>query len=353
MSIVSETYQFVVGVDTHAATHQFAILQAATGLVIAEAQFPTHSAGLARAAAWIGRCTEGDLGAVLISAEGTGSYGARLARVLSEIGYRVVDAPAPKRSPGQDKNDTVDAINAARSSLSKPANRLADVRSSDLQSILKTLTGARDLMARERTRTINALTALVRTHDLGIDARRKLTTTQIRTINCWRTRTEPLALAVARTEAIRLARRIQALETDLKDNEHQLRTLIATHAPTLLDLPGVGPVNAAVILTVWSHPGRIHHEAAFAKIGGVSPVEASSGNTHDHRLNRGGDRRLNSALHNIAMTRMRCNDETRAYVTRRTQQGLSRRRIQRCLKRYIAREIHRSLNAAPPLPVAA
>lgn len=343
---VAEVYRFVVGVDTHAKVHQYAIVEAATGRVLDEAGFPTSGAGLARAVAWIARRTGGGsarVEEVLVSCEGTGSYGARLARVLLEAGFRVVDAPSPKRERGQDKDDTIDAIKAARGVLGKRADRLADVRAGELQEALKVLLAARDRMATESTRSVNALTALLRGIDLGIDARRKLTTTQIGQVARWRTRSEAPATAIARAEAVRLATRIEQLHHELLANKRQLRQIVAAHAPVLLESYGVGPVNAAIVLSVWSHPGRIHHEAALAKIAGVCPLKIESGSSTEHRLNRGGDRQLNRALHSIARTRMERDPHTHAYVERRTSQGLSKRRIRRCLKRYIARELFRAL----------
>ena len=350
MPIVAEVYEFVVGVDTHAKVHQYTIVQAATARVLDEAAFPASRAGMARAAGWIERrCLQpcgGDLDKVLVSAEGTGTYGSQLARVLLEIGYRVVDAPSPKRDRGQDKNDSIDAIKAARSPLDKDVDKLADVRTGEAQECTKVLLAARNRMTGESTRAVNALNALLRGIDLGIDARRKLTITQIRAVARWRARTESPALAIARAEAVRLATQIVTLRAEVKANERQLRQVVATHAPVLLDLVGVGPVNAAIILSVWSHPGRIHTEAALAKLGGVSPIQIASGDNDEHRLNRGGDRQLNRALHSIANTRMRMDPETRAYVERRTKQGMSKRRIRRCLKRYIARQTYRTLNTA-------
>lgn len=344
---VAEVYRFVVGVDTHARVHQYAVVEAGTGRVLDEAGFPTSGAGLARAASWIARRTGGDststVESVLISCEGTGSYGARLAKVLGGGGYRVVDAPAPKRDRGQDKDDTIDAVKAARGVLGKRADRLADVRAGQLQEALKVLLAARDRMATESTRSVNALTALLRGVDLGIDARRKLTTTQVRQVARWRTRTESPAAAVARAEAVRLATRIGQLRAELAANKRQLRQIVTAHAPVLLEAYGVGPVNAAIVLSVWSHPGRIHHEAALAKLGGVCPIKIESGQSTEHRLNPGGDRQLNRALHSIAKTRMERDPHTQAYVQRRTQQGLSKRRIRRCLKRYIARQLFRTL----------
>ena len=355
MPSVSEVYRFVVGVDTHAKVHQYAILDAGTGHVLDEAGFPTTGPGLARAVAWIGRRTAGEVDAVLVSAEGTGSYGARLAKVLGESGYRVVDAPAPKRDRGGDKNDSIDAIKAARSTLAKQSDRLADVRAGDLQQCLKILLATRDRMTRESTQCRNALTALLRDLDLGIDARTKLNLTQTRAVSRWRTRTEGRPQELARAEAVRLATRVLELRAELAANDKQLLEITTAHAPVLLTQVGIGGFNAAIILSVWSHPGRIHNEAALARIGGVAPIEVSSGNRNEHRLSRGGDRQLNRAFHSIARTRARYDPETIAYVQRRTQQGLSDRRIRRCLKRYIARQTYRTLQAMPaptPMPGA-
>src|SRR4051794_30493634 len=207
MPSVSEVYQFVVGVDTHAKIDQYAIVKAGTGEVIAEAGFPTTGPGLSRAVAWVARRTGGDLDAVLVSAEGTGSYGARLSKALLEVGYRVVDAPAPKRGRGGDKNDTIDAIKAARALLARPSDRLADVRAGDLQGSLKILLATRSRMSNESTRQINAMTALLRGVDLGVDARTKLTVTQTRAVARWRVRDEGQVESLARAEVVRLATR--------------------------------------------------------------------------------------------------------------------------------------------------
>lgn len=344
MTIVADHYSYVVGVDTHAATHDLAIIEARTGALRDHAVFPTTPAGLARAADWIARRSNGEVTGTLISMEGTRSYGAQLSEKLLGIGYRVVDAPAPKRARGQAKNDHLDALTAARTTLYKPIDGLADARAGELATVLQTLLTARNAMTGERTRAINALTALLRTHDLGIDARTKPNRSQITQISNWRTRNEPLTTHTARTEAIRLACRIQALATDLATNEDTLRTIVAATKPTLLDLVGVGPVNAAIVLTAWSHPGRIRNREAFAKLAGACPIQIASGNRDEHRLNRSGDRQFNRALHSIAQTRMRYDDRTRAYTARRTTEGLTRPRIRRCLKRYIANELFNHLN---------
>ena len=353
MTIVADAYTYVVGVDTHAATHHYAIIETRTGGVIDDAEFPTHAKGLLRAADWIirrtGEATGGDLAQVLISMEGTRSYGTQLTMLLAQTGYRVVDAPSPKREHGSAKTDQIDAIVAARGSLHKDLDQLADARAGQTSATLQILLTARNSMTTERTRALNALNALLRTHDLGIDARRKVDRPTIRTIAAWRTRKDDtLAQATARAEAIRLATRILALDEEATTNERTLLRIVKDTAPTLLDLTGVGPVNAAIVLTAWSHPGRVRDEAGFARLGGVCPLEVSSGRRHEHRLNRSGDRQLNRALHSIAKTRMQHDPTTRDYVARRTAESLSKARIRRCLKRYIAREIYRHLAATNP-----
>lgn len=351
MTIVADLFRFVVGVDTHAATHTYTILDS-SGRVIDQQQFPTSPAGLARAIDWIGRRTEGDLDATLVTAEGTGTYGAVLAGRLAASGYRVVEAPTPRRDPAAGKNDAMDSLAAARATLTMRTDRLRDRRgggdqhTASVRSALQVLLTAREQANGERTRAVNALTALVRTHDLGLEARRALTNTQIKTISGWRRRAEPIDLATARAHAVRLALRITELDTQLTDNADQIRSLVHDQAPILLDQPGIGPVTAAIILTAWPHPGRVRSEAALAKIAGTAPLPASSGNTQRHRLNRGGDRRLNRALHTIVLTRMRCDPATRAYTERRRAEGKTTREIRRILKRYTTRQLYRTLNTA-------
>ena len=166
-------------------------------------------------------------------------------------------------------------------------------------------------------------------------------------ITRWRARAETVAAATARAEAIRLAKRVTALNDELAENRLRMEALVhATPAATLLDEPGIGVVTAAITMTAWSHVGRLRSEAAFASLAGVNPIPASSGNTARHRLNRGGDRRLNRALHMAVVTRMRCDPATRAYVERRRTEGRTNKEIRRCLKRYLARRIYRQLNRA-------
>lgn len=346
MAIVAVTHTFVIGVDTHARTHTFAALAARTGATLATATFPATAAGISRAMGWVGRRTDGDLNALVV-VEGIGSYGAQVAKVARQAGYPVAEPGpiGPALRHGTGKSDPLDAQRIARSLLGTETARLRRPRQDEgVRAALRVLVAARQVINVERTRAINALTALVRTVDLGVDARRPLSRWQLATITAWRARQEDLATATARREAIRLARRIGTCERELADNRHELTALVrASDGAHLLDEPGVGAINAAVVLTAWSHHDRIHSEAAFAALAGACPIPASSGNTTRHRLNRGGDRRLNQALSSIVLTRMSHDPATRAYVTRRRTEGRTTKEIRRSLKRYIARQLYRRL----------
>lgn len=348
MTIVAEAYRYVIGVDTHAATHTLAVLETRTGTVLDEATFPTTTAGLTRAISWIRRrtTTSAQVTAVLIAMEGTSSYGAVFAGRLSQTGYRVVEVDKPTRSArrGTGKTDNIDAVLAARSTLAQDVTRLASPRADGIRAALRVRLVARHQMDGDRTRAIGALTALARTTDLGVDARKALSQAQIRTIATWHERpTEDIATATARTEATRLAKHITTLQEELATNRTAITALVAQLAPGLQDIFGVGPISAAAVLLAWSHPGRLHSEAAFAKLAGTCPIPASSGKTTRHRLNRGGDRQLNRAIHTIVRARLNYDPTTRAYLTRRTAEGKTTREIRRCLTRYVTRELYRHL----------
>jgi len=334
MSIVAHIHPFVIGVDAHARSHALAILACPTGEVVDEAQFPATAAGLQRAIAWVARRTGADLDTLWVI-EGVGTYGARLARAAADAGYSVAEAARmnARANRGVGKSDPLDARRIAQAVLPLEVSQLRWPRADDgVRAAVKILIASRDHMSGERTSSINALTALVRVADLGIDARGSLTARQIATIAAWRTREEELAAGVARAEAIRLAKRVLNADQELAANTKQMTTLITSSpARGLLDHPGIGPVTAAVALAAWSHPGRVRSEAAFASLAGVNPIPASSGNTVRHRINRGGDRRLNRALHMAVVTRMRMDPDTRAYVEKRTAEGRTPREIRRCL----------------------
>jgi len=350
-SIVSEQYEFVIGVDTHAASHTFAVVAAATGAVLGHAVFPASAAGLSRAQGWL--TERAGHAAALVVIEGTGSFGAILTAQLQAAGREVVEAAKMSASDrrGAGKSDELDAVRIARAVLGLPIPALRAPRAlstGQARVAMRVLVVAREQMTGERTRAINALTALVRTIDLGIEARKPLTASQISTIAAWRGRDEDATTATCRHEAVRLARRIRTLGEDLASNRADITSLIEQDTPQLLKLSGVGAVVAASVLIAWSHSGRVRSEAAMASLAGTCPIPASSGNTIRHRLNRGGDRRLNRALTTITIVRMRIDPATRAYVARRRAEGRTTKEIMRSLKRYITRQLFRTLTAAHP-----
>ena len=347
MRTVAEEYDRVVGVDTHAATHTMSLLIAATGAVVEHRNFPTSAAGLRRALTWIGNRTQDRT--CLVVVEGAGSYGARLTEHFTQSGIIVAEAPTIRAARPRGKDDIMDSVRIARAVLGLRLDQLCWPRDGGTRTAIRVLVSARDQMSIERTKNINTLTALVRTIDLGVDARKALTSAQITTIAGWRARDEDPAVAACRREAIRLASRIHALGRDLAANIAELRQFTAAEVPEL-DLPGVGPVVAGTILLAWSHPGRVRSEAAFAALAGTSPIPASSGNTIRYRLNRGGDRQLNRVLTTIVLVRMRHHQTTRDYVNRRRAEGRTTKEIMRILKRYIARQVFRLLTTAHPTP---
>jgi transposase len=174
---------------------------------------------------------------------------------------------------------------------------------------------------------------------------RGLTTAQLVT-TCAPLRPRPTWGIDTRTVALTartLARRIRTLDREAAAHQDTIARIVRAWRPDLLHQLGVGPIIAATMLSTWSHPGRIRSEAAFAMLAGTAPIPASSGQTIRYRLNRSGDRHLNQALHTIALTRLRFDQATRAYATRRRTEGKTDPEIRRCLKRYIAQRLYRLL----------
>lgn len=346
MSIVAETVEHVVGIDTHARTHAYCLVHARTGAVVDTATFPTSKAGNARAIDWIVRRCPGSL---LVAIEGTSSYGAGISAALLERGFDVAEVrPAPRSTHAHaGKSDALDAEAAARSVIGRDYDTLARPRQTGPRAALQILLASRSIIDQQRTANRNALTALLRTVDLGVDARKPLTDPQIRSIAAWRTSrtTSSEALVIARREGRRLALAVLEQTESLKTNHRELRQLTEQLAPGLQDVPGLGPVTAAIIVCAYSHRGRIRSESAFAALGGIAPLPASSGNTTRHRLSRSGDRQLNRAFDIAVRSRMSYDSNTREYVARRRSEGRSNREIRRCLKRYVCRSVFRQLQA--------
>ena len=216
------------GLIPHARNHVYAILAARTGELIDTRDFPTTPAGISRAIGWVTRRTEADADTLWVI-EGAASYGAVLAGAVAAAGFPVAEAPRidAKKRHGVGKSDALDARQIAAAALPLPLEKLRRPRVNDgVRQALRILITARDAMSTERTRSVNALTALLRTHVLGLDARKPLSSEQITDVSRWRSREEELSLSFARAEAMRLAKRVLELDDQLKINEKQLTELV-------------------------------------------------------------------------------------------------------------------------------
>jgi transposase len=351
MPILADRTDVIVGVDTHTDTHSAAVLTA-VGVVLDQLTVASDPSGHARLLAWAGQHTQGLRRAWVI--DGARSHGIGLTRYLREAGEEVIEAP---RVAGQarrrgGKSDALDAIHAARAALAAP--HVATPRGDGDREALRILLACRRHYADSRTATVNLFKSLILTadDDLRSQLRGLSTGGQIRHVAGLDTSTPDAdgdqLTRVRRQHLLALATQITALDQTLKANKAQLQHLATAMCPVLLDQPGVGPVTAALALTAWSHHGRFRSEAAFAALAGVNPIPASSGRTVRHRLNRGGDRTLNAALHTIVITRRRDHQPTRDYVARRRAKGKTDREINRCLKRYLARKLFRIMQANQP-----
>lgn len=344
---------WVIGVDTHTDTHD-AVLVDALGVVVAQTHVETTPAGHAQLQAWAQALLPAGQ-RMFWAIEGSRSHGHGLTRHLQNAGHRVIEAAKPvaatRRRGG--KSDTIDATHAARTALA--ADRHAEPRADGVREALRMLLVTHRHDTDIRTATINLFKSLLLgAGELRETLRGLSTARQIRTVlalpdNPAQNTATDVETRV-RVQALRqAATTVRQLNTTITTAEKQLRTLADQSCPGLLDLPGVGPITAATLLTVWSHHGRVHSEAAFAALGGISPLPASSGRVQRHRLNRGADRALNRAVHTIVTTRRRMNHPpTSNYTTRRTTEGLTNKEILRCLKRYTIRQLYRFLqtNAA-------
>jgi transposase len=338
--------RIVGGVDTHADTHHAAVLLLNGGR-LADAQFPATAAGYAHLLDWLRGF--GRLHAVGV--EGTGSYGAGLTRHLHAAGVRVVEVNRPDRRQRRlaGKSDPLDAYAAAEAVLAGRATALPKL-GTGIVAAIRALHGTRAGAVKARAATLNELRALLITGPAGLRDQLRQHSTGALVDACIRLRPTPSLTDPdqATKHALRsLARRYRALSAEITDLDGQLRPLVRRACPPLIAIHGVGPETAAqLLITIGDNPDRLVSEAAFAALCGVAPIPASSGKTRTkHRLSRGGDRQANRALYIITLARLHSCPRTRAYVTRRTTQGLSTKDIIRCLKRYLAREIYKTLTS--------
>lgn len=345
MVMLAEQYDYVIGGDPDRDTIDLAVVDTATGGARAHLADSADAAGYSRMLAW----ADDHAPAPRVWAlEGTGSFAAGLAAFLAEAGEQVVEIGGLKRARGA-KSDSLDAVRAAREALSR--QQQASPRARGLREALRLVLTTRQAVLVSRTKAINELKSLivVAAEHLRAGLRRCSLATQLDRIEHLHVPAQASVEHRITVVTLRsIAARIRFLQQQTDELDPQLAALIAAHpaGPTLLAQPGVGPIVAAQLLISWSHRGRVRSEAAFAALAGTAPLQASSGQRIRHRLNRGGDRDLNRALHTVAITRLRCHPETRAYHAKTTAQGKSHREIRRCLKRTLARRLYRRIQAA-------
>lgn len=363
--MTTEAIDVIGGVDTHKHTHYAAVIDE-QGRLLGHHQFPATDRGYAALLSWMRG--HGQIRAVGV--ESTGSFGATLARALTAAGEQVIEVNRPNRLARRmdGKSDRLDAENVARAVLGQTSTATPKSKSGMVE-VIRTLRVTRASAVKARTQAFNNLFGVM----IGAPSplRDELVDLTKRTLvnRCLRLRPETEDLSTLRNDPDRLliagtksalrelARRWKALDAEIKTLNAQIEALVPLAAPNLVKLFGVGVELAGQFLvTAGDNPERIHNEAAFAKLCGAAPQPASSGRTTGrHRLSRSGDRRANSALYIVTIVRMRHHEPTRTYVERRTNEGLSKREIIRCLKRYIAREVFANLPRPEPdsLPLAA
>lgn len=333
----------VAGVDTHADTHTLAVLTAQGGTVTT-GTFPADGHGYTELIDALDAAGP----VAVVGVEGTNSYGAGLARALTAAGHTVKEVLRPARQVRRmhGKSDPIDAVEAARTVLAGRGVSAAKDTTTPVESIRFLLT-ARTRLVSTMTALANSITSLLVTAPEPVRAKYRglKTVALIDRLAASRPGTQIEDPGLAAVQSLRtLARAHQNAAAQAAELKNQIHQLLEAHYPALLAIYGAGTVTAAKLaVTAGGNPERIRNEAAFASLCGVAPIPASSGRTTRHRLNRGGDRRGNSALHRIALIRMQRDQRTRDYVARRTNEGKSTREIIRCLKRAIAREVYRAL----------
>jgi transposase len=337
----------ILGVDTHNDVHVGAVISA-VGVLLDTRAFPTTAAGYTALLAWArghGRLPRAGV-------EATSSHGTALTRFLRHEGVQVLEVNRPDRATRRrrGKTDAIDAENAARSVLSGQATAAAKSGNGPVEAI-RMFKIAKDSAVKARTQAVNQLRAVL----VRADPQLRESLNGLGPLTLLRRCADLPAttghdIDTAAADVLRtLARRALQLTAEVRTLQKRMLAAITACAPGLLDRYGVGPDTAAALLiAAGDNPDRLASHAAFAALCGVSPIEASSGKTTRHRLNRGGDRRANSALYTVVFTRLGRDPRTRAYANRRTTEGKSTKEIIRCLKRYVARELFPIIVAALP-----
>ena len=343
--------QVTVGVDTHKATHM-ARAKDHLGQRLGELEIPATPPGYALLLAWARRL--GEIRAFGI--EGTGSYGAGLTRYLRQKGVVVLEVTRPNRQERRrnGKSDPADADAAASAVLSGDA--LGAPKSGDGPAeALRALRAARQSAVKARTQAVNVMKALVVTAPAALREELRGLSNQALVARCaaFRPR-DPSDQAHATKAALRaLALRHRVLADEVAALDAQIAPVVADLAPDLVARGGIKAGTAAPLLAAaGDNPARLRSEASFAALTGSSPVDASSGKQIRHRLNRGGDRQANSALHMIVINRLSWDQRTKDYMAKRTADGKTKKETIRCLKRYVAREVYKVIRAASEQSVA-
>lgn len=333
------TTEVIVGIDTHKDFH-VAVGIDAQGAYLGTRTISANRKGYQSFELWA--ASLGKIRAVGI--EGTGTYGAGLARYLCEQGYTLYEVNRPNRQVRyqKGKSDTVDAEIAARAVLSGEATAIPKSGTSTVEMI-RHIKVARDTAVKARTQAMLVLKAIIITSPMAL--REHLDTIPgkmalLRHLAALRPGPITSTMASAKSSLRAIARRWLALNAEIHEHDGQLKSMTVVQAPDLLKAYGMATGTAAeMLMLVGDNPQRIHSEAAFAKLCGACPIPASSGKTSRHRLNRGGNRQANAALHRVVVVRLRGHQPTMDYVHRRKAQGKTRSEIIRCLKRYVAREV--------------
>ena len=343
-----------VGVDTHGEIHVAAAFTSDLGRPLGHLEVATTPAGYRSLLTWARRLGDEPQ----FGLEGTGSYGAGLARFLHDAGCPVFEVNRPNRQTrhARGKSDPVDAEAAARAVLSGEATAVAK-RDDDRVGMIRSLRVARRSAVKTNTQIINQIRALIVTAPAQLREQLRCLSGEQLIDTAASLRPGPITnpSAAVKLALKGLAKRHQLLADEAAVLDVQLARLTAEAAPALCAVLGVGSdVAGALLAAVGDNPERMRSEGTFAHLCGVAPLPASSGKTTGrHRLSRGGDRQANGALWRIVMVRPACHQPTKDYMARRTQEGLSKKEIVRCLKRYVARDLYRILVPTKQLRVAA
>ena len=344
-----------VGVDTHGEVHVAAAFTSDLGRPLGHLEIPTTPAGYGRLLRWaqaFGDATP------RFGLEGTGAYGAGLAGHLRGAGCTVIEINRPNRQTrhARGKSDPIDAEAAALAVLSGEASSVPK-SDEDRVGMIRALRVARRSAVQSTTQISNQVKGLIVTAPAELREQLRLFSGHdlIETLAGMRPGSITTPTAATKMTLRSLARRHQFLSEEIATLNAELERLTQEAAPQLCAIKGVGPdVAGALLVAAGDNPERLRSEASFAHLCGVAPLPASSGKTTGrHRLNRGGNRQANNALWRIVIGRLRWHQPTRDYMARRTKEGLSKKEIIRCLKRYVAREVFRALVARPHLVMAA